>query len=307
MGEALLSGSALAAFLAGTVAFFAPCCAFVMLPTYLASVTGASRWRTAGLTAVFLGGVATVVWPLTVGAAGLSQLISANHETMFLLGGAMMLLVGAATLGGWMWHHAPSLGGGDPTGLVGIYLMGVFAGAATACCAPVLAGAVAIAGVSGSWWAGAVLGLFYLFGLVSPLLLSALGIGRLRHRLRDPAIALRFAGRQVRSTVSRLVGGLSFLVLGSLMIVLALTGNARSAPGAQKAFGNWLRARANEIATAVPSAVGWALVLALATLAVYFAIRAIRRPPRLAAAAGPDVRLTSRRSHGQAHDPDYKE
>jgi len=219
----------------------------------------------------------------------------------------MMLLVGAATLGGWMWHHAPSLGGGDPTGLVGIYLMGVFAGAATACCAPVLAGAVAIAGVSGSWWAGAVLGLFYLFGLVSPLLLSALGIGRLRHRLRDPAIALRFAGRQVRSTVSRLVGGLSFLVLGSLMIVLALTGNARSAPGAQKAFGNWLRARANEIATAVPSAVGWALVLALATLAVYFAIRAIRRPPRLAAAAGPDVRLTSRRSHGQAHDPDYKE
>jgi hypothetical protein len=43
---------------------------------------------------------------------------------MFLLGGAMMLLVGAATLRGWMWHHAPSLGGGDPSGLVGIYLMG---------------------------------------------------------------------------------------------------------------------------------------------------------------------------------------
>jgi cytochrome c biogenesis protein CcdA len=49
MGEALLSGSALAAFLAGMVAFFAPCCAFVMLPTYLASMAGASRWRTAVL------------------------------------------------------------------------------------------------------------------------------------------------------------------------------------------------------------------------------------------------------------------
>ena len=57
MGEALLSGSALAAFLAGTVAFFAPCCEFVMLPTYLASVTGAHRWRTAGLTAIFVLGV----------------------------------------------------------------------------------------------------------------------------------------------------------------------------------------------------------------------------------------------------------
>src|SRR5512142_727920 len=212
MGEALLSGSALAAFLAGTVAFFAPCCAFVMLPTYLASVSGASRWRTAGLTAIFILGVATVVWPLTVGAAGLSQLIAANHETMFILGGAMMLAVGAATLGGWMWHHAPSAGGGDASGLVGIYLMGVFAGAATACCAPVLAGAVAIAGVSGPWCAGAVLGFFYLLGLVSPLLLSALGISHLREHLHDPAIRLRLAGRQVRTTVSRTVGGISFIV-----------------------------------------------------------------------------------------------
>jgi cytochrome c-type biogenesis protein len=68
-----------------------------------------------------------------------------------------------------MWAQAPAVGGGDASGAVGIYLMGVYAGAATACCAPVLAGAVTIAGVSGSWWAGAVLGLVYLFGLVSPL------------------------------------------------------------------------------------------------------------------------------------------
>jgi hypothetical protein len=152
-----------------------------------------------------------------------------------------------------------------------------------------------------------MLGLFYLFGLVSPLILSALGIGRLRHRLRDPAISLRFAGRQVRSTVSRLVGGLSFLVLGSLMMVLALTGNARSAPGAQKALGTWLRARGNEIGTAVPSAVGWALMVALATLVVYFGIRAIRRPPRLAPAVGPDVIPAWRRSRGQSNDADIKE
>ena len=278
MGETLLSGSALAAFLAGTVAFFAPCCAFVMLPTYLASVTGASRWRTAALTAVFVAGVATVVWPLTIGAAGLSQLIAANHETMFVVGGVLMLAVGIATLRGWMWHHAPSVGGGDPSGLVGIYLMGVFAGAATACCAPVLAGAVAIAGVSGSWWAGAVLGLFYLFGLVSPLMLSALGIGRLRERLRDPRISLRFAGRTIRTTVSRLVGGAMFVVLGALMIALALTGNARSAPAAQKAFGRWLSARAGDISGAVPSAAGWALMLALAVAVAYVGVRALRRP-----------------------------
>jgi cytochrome c-type biogenesis protein len=279
MGQALLAGSALAAYLAGLVAFFAPCCAFVMLPSYLASVTGASRWRTAGLTGIFILGVATVVWPLTVGAAGLSDLITANHEALFLLGGAMMLIIGVATLRGWMWRHAPSVGGGDPSGLVGIYLMGVFAGAATACCAPVLAGAVAIAGVSGSWWAGAVLGLFYLFGLISPLLLSALGIGRLRPRLRDPAVALHLAGRRIETTVARLVGGGTFLLLGALMITLALTGNASTAPGAEKAFGRWLTTRANDIVSAVPAAVGWALVLALAAAVAYFGARALRRPP----------------------------
>lgn len=279
MGEALLSGSALAAFLAGMVAFFAPCCAFVMLPTYLASVTGARRWRTVGLTAIFILGVATVVWPLTIGAAGLAQLITANHETMFLLGGALMLLIGAATLRGWMWHHAPSLGGGDPTGLVGIYLMGVFAGATTACCAPVLAGAVAIAGVSGSWWAGALLGLFYLFGLVSPLLLSALGIGRLRRRLRDPDVTLRLPGRQIRTTVARLAGGVGFLVLGAAMIALALTGSASSAPGAEKAFGRWLTALGSDLTRAVPSALGWIVVSALALTVLYLSARALRRPP----------------------------
>jgi cytochrome c-type biogenesis protein len=285
MGGALLTGSALAAFLAGMVAFFAPCCAFVMLPTYLASVTGASRWRTAALTAVFTLGVATVVWPLTVGAAGLSQLISANHETMFLLGGLMMLVVGAATLRGWMWNHAPSVGGGDPKGVVGVYMMGVFAGAATACCAPVLAGAIAIAGVSGSWWAGAVLGLFYLFGLVSPLLLSAAGIGKLRGRLRDPKVVFSLAGRRVRMTLSRMVGGIAFIALGTYVIVLAVTGEAKTAPGFQKAFGQWLAARASDLNSAVPARVGWALMLSVALGVSYLAVRSLRRPAPAAAGA----------------------
>ncbi len=307
MGQALLSGSALAALLAGMVAFFAPCCAFVMLPTYLASVAGARKWRTAGLTAVFVAGVATVVWPLTVGAAGLSQLIAANHETMFLLGGSMMLAIGVATLRGWMWHHTPSVGGGDPSGVVGIYLMGVFSGAATACCAPVLAGAVAIAGVSGSWWVGALLGAFYLFGLVSPLLVSALGVEPLRRRLRDPSVTVTLAGWRIRTTVTRLVGGVMFLGLGALLIALALTGNARTAPGFQKAFGRWLSAIATDAATAVPAWIGWIVVLCLAATVTLIAARSLRSPrrrprPTDRAPSPPPARREHHRSEPQGPD-----
>ena len=280
MGEALLTGSAFAAYLAGLVAFFAPCCAFVMLPTYLASVAGASRWRTAALTAVFIGGVATIVWPLTIGAAGLSSLISQEHELLFFGGGVMMILVGIATLAGWMWHGAPAAGGGDASGVLGIYTMGIFAGAATACCAPVLAGAVVISGVSGSWWAGALLGLFYLFGLVTPLLATALGIGRLKRRLRDPRLVI--AG--LRTSAMRLVGGVSFVVLGGAMIVIAATGNSQTAPEAQREFGRWLSARADELVQALPTAAGWVLVLALAAAVVVPSVRALRAPQALAGA-----------------------
>jgi hypothetical protein len=156
--------------------------------------------------------------------------------------------------------------------------MGVIAGAATACCAPVLAGAVAIAGVSGSWWVGAVLGSFYLFGLVSPLLLSAFGIGRIRRHLRDPALTLRLAGSRMHTTLSRLAGGVMFLGLGAMVIALALTGNARNAPGFQKTLGRWLNTWATVITRNVPIAAGWAVVVALAAGVIYLSVRAIRHP-----------------------------
>ena len=279
MGEALLAGSALAAFLAGVVAFFAPCCAMVMLPSYLAAATGSSRWRTAWLSAVYIAGVATIVWPLTVGAAGLATLLAERHALLFIAGGAIMIAVGWATLVGWMFAGAPALGGGsDRGGVLGVYLMGVFSGAATACCAPVLAGAVTIAGVSGSWVAGALLGALYLLGLVTPLLLAGIGVQKLRGRARDPRLTLRFAGRQLQTTLARLISAVMFFSLGVGVIALALAGEARNAPAFQRTFGHWLGDAATAIVDAVPTGVGWALVVGLLGLTAVGAVRSLGRP-----------------------------
>lgn len=279
MGEALLAGSALAAFLAGLVAFFAPCCAMVMLPTYLAAAAGSSRWRTAWLTVVFVAGVATIVWPLTIGAAGLASLLSSQHEGLFLVGGAIMIIVGWATLTGWMFSGAPAIGGGsDHGGVLGVYGMGVFSGAATACCAPVLAGAVTIAGVSGSWAAGVLLGAFYLFGLVTPLVLAGMGVHKLRGRVRDPGLNLRLGRRRLATTLTRLVSSLMFFALGIGVIALALTGEARNAPAAQRAFGRWLNDLSTGIVDIVPAGLGWVIVLGLLAATILGAIHALRRP-----------------------------
>ena len=277
MGELMLGGSAAAAFLAGVVAFFAPCCATVMLPSYLATTVGARGWRLVPLTGLYVAGVATVVMPLTVGAAGLASLLNRYHAVLFIAGGLMMVAIAIATLRGRMWSlHLPQSSMG--TGAAAVYGTGVFAGAATACCAPVMAGAVAIAGVSASWWVGAAMGGVYLLGLITPLLLTAAGVGRIRGRLRDPAITLRLAGRGLQTTRLRLGAALTFLVLGALMIVLALSGQADSAPAFQAEFGRWLNARAMWLSEHTPMLVGWGFVIAFALLLVVLVARSRPHP-----------------------------
>ena len=72
----LMAGSLAAAFAAGMVAFFAPCCAGVMMPAYLAAIGGGRRLRVARLTAVYVAGVSLVVLPITLGAAALASYVS---------------------------------------------------------------------------------------------------------------------------------------------------------------------------------------------------------------------------------------
>jgi hypothetical protein len=67
-----------------------------------------------------------------------------------------------------------------------------------------------------------------------------------------------------------------FLGLGALLITLALTGNALSAPAFQKAFGRWLTAWATDITTAVPAGLAWVLVVGLAVGVAYLAVRSLR-------------------------------
>src|SRR5450756_569224 len=67
-------GSLLAATVAGALALFAPCCISVMLPAYFASSFHNVR-RLVAMTFVFAAGIATVILPITLGAAFLIGLI----------------------------------------------------------------------------------------------------------------------------------------------------------------------------------------------------------------------------------------
>lgn len=271
MSQALLAGSVAAAFAAGMVAFFAPCCSSVMLPAYLAAVSGGSRARVARLTALYVAGVAAVVWPITLGAGALASLITRWHPQLFVAGGLMMI---GAAVALWRGSMLPvSLPRPRLTGsAVSVFALGAFSGAATACCAPVLAGAIALSTASGSWAGGALLGGAYILGLIAPLLPLAFAFGRVRGRVKDPKVELRLARYAKRITLSRLLGSAVFGGFGVLFVVLALTGRAESAPGFQHTLGVWLSHVATRIDD-IPNAVAWPLLAALALLLFYFVVK----------------------------------
>lgn len=266
MIDLLLAGSMAAAFAAGMVAFFAPCCAGVMMPAYLAAIGGGRRLRIARLTAVYVIGVSVVVLPITLGAAALAGYVSRWHPQLFAIGGLMMIGVAVALWRGTMLPIGvpqPRMTGST----LSVFGLGVFSGAATACCAPVLAGAIALSAASGTVAGGLLLGVAYVAGMMAPLIPLALLYGRAKTRVRDPKLTLRLGIHSKRIGAIRLFGVVLFAAFGVLFVALALTGNSDSAPGFQNALGTWARELAATI-DGVPNIVTLpALIVVLAGFA----------------------------------------
>ncbi|RDI73659.1 Cytochrome C biogenesis protein transmembrane region [Gaiella occulta] len=271
MTDLLLAGSVAAAFAAGLVAFFAPCCSGVMLPTYLAAVSGGSRMRVARMSAIYVAGVSLVVLPITLGAAALASRISGWHPQLFVLGGVMMIGVAIALYRGSMLPLSvpqPQLTGSK----LSVFGLGAFSGAATACCAPVLAGAIALSATSASIPGGLLLGGAYILGLIAPLLPVAFAAGRLHGRIPDRRLTLRVGSYAKRITASRLAGSAIFAVFGVLFIALALTGNAEAAPGFQRTLGEAMRSVGSRIDD-IPNVVFAPGVIVLTGFLLYTVLR----------------------------------
>src|SRR5206468_9815234 len=117
-------GSAIAAFIAGAIALFAPCCISVMLPAYFAS-SFQNRSVLVAMTFLFAAGIATVILPLVKGASVLRQLFITQHTLIYLAGGLLMLGMAIFTLlGGKLQLPMPSRQAAGKTGPLSIYSLG---------------------------------------------------------------------------------------------------------------------------------------------------------------------------------------
>src|SRR3989344_7580997 len=229
--------SLVAAFLAGIAALFAPCCITVLLPSYLASIFR-QRATVFLMTFVFFLGILTVFLPIGLSFGAVGRVISRLHDPLFLTGGLFLLGLGLFILLGF--HYSLPFSANPRMGKVNpfsVYTLGIFSGMATTCCAPVLAGVMALSVLPGSvFWAG-IYTVGYVLGMTIPLFIIALfldnkNVSRNLLTLRKP-LSYNIFGRKIELVFSELASGSIFLFMGFIIIYLTLTNNLTTHAGYQ--------------------------------------------------------------------------
>ncbi|PVU81399.1 cytochrome c biogenesis protein CcdA (plasmid) [Cellulomonas sp. WB94] len=228
MGADLLTtGSIIAAFFAGGVALFAPCCIVFLAPSYLAGAVKNRLWRLLPLTFIFAAGLALVLVPLTMGMSLLAGAIARYHAPLYYAGGTLMIVLALLALSGKMWSlpsvmRTPDTTRGDSASF---FALGVFSGIASSCCAPVLVGVMTLSALSGSAIGGLALGLAFVFGMVFPLFVMALLWDRARlgerKLFRAKLVRIRLGARLLVTNTLNVGVAVAFVVMGGFIIALA--------------------------------------------------------------------------------------
>ena len=289
MTTLLTSGSVLAAFFAGGLALFAPCCIVFLLPSYLAAAVKNHRWRLLPLTLAFAAGLAVVLLPITLGVGLVATALARYHTPLYVAGGFLLLALAVLSLSGRMWSLPSFVRSPDPErgDSAGAFALGLFSGVASSCCAPVLAGVMTLSALSSTPAGAGVLGLAYVFGMTFPLFVLALAwdhfdLGE-RHVFTARTVHLRLGSVQWATNTVNVAVAAVFSAMGVLVLWLAATGETTSAPGAQLAIGRVLARVFSRIESAVmpiPEPVLGAALVALAAVFVASGLRDRRRLQR---------------------------
>jgi len=225
--DALFQLSLLAAFIAGMVALFAPCCITFLLPSYFANVFKEKK-QVVLMTFIYSLGIFTIMLPVVLGARALTQLFFSLHDQTYIIGGLFLVFVGFATLLGFklpMPKLSLTKQANDP---LSTYILGIFSGITSACCAPVLVGVLALSTLSPTMAQSLLVGFFYVLGMVTPLYLASIFIDK-RNVLekpifRKPIREVVIGGKSHMITFSNLISFIMFAGIGITTIFLSLAG-----------------------------------------------------------------------------------
>lgn len=221
--------SLIAAFVAGTVALFAPCCISYLLPAYFGNIFKEKK-RILLMTLIYSFGIFVVMLPVVLGAKLLTSLFFRLHDQTYIIGGAFMLLLAIVSLLG-IKLPMPSFAmkqkknGND---VISTFTLGVISGITSSCCAPVLVGVITLSTLSPTILQSLGVGASYVLGMVTPLYLASLFIER-RNILEKPFMRKKVTVHNIGKKaypifVTNIIAAVVFFVTGGLTIILSSTG-----------------------------------------------------------------------------------
>jgi cytochrome c-type biogenesis protein len=213
------------------------------------------------------------------------RVLIGHHTEVYLGAGALLLALAAyVILGGKVSLPMPGRRAGR-TGPLAVYSLGAFSGAASACCAPVLAGVIALSGLASSFALSLGLGLAYVFGMVAPLFVIALlwerfdwSSGRL---FRPRSLRWRVGPLQRTVSASALASGGLLGLMGAGAIAYGIAGMP-SPSGWQAELSSRLQHWGKQLTDALGFIPGWvavALVLVAVALLARKAFAELLGPP----------------------------
>jgi cytochrome c biogenesis protein CcdA len=267
--DIIFSASIIASFLAGMVALFAPCCITVLLPAYIASAFREKK-NILKMTFVFFLGISAILVPIGLGAASLAQVFRDFHTELYIFGGALMLLFAVlAALGRGMGLPLPerikskaNLSDGKS-----VFVLGMISGAATSCCAPVLAGAMTLAVISGAFWKALIVVFAYVFGMTFPLFVAAHFYDKYKVEqsriIKGKLLEMKIGAKTFHMHSTNVLSGIMFLTIGAVMLALGISDNAFFSPELQAEIGRLLNLWSQDVLKllAVVPDVVWAVVI----------------------------------------------
>lgn len=223
----LIGASVITSFIAGTAALFAPCCIGILLPTYFGSVFR-QRVMIFFMTFVYFLGLLAVFLPIGLGVSFVSVALREYHTTIFSLGAMFMIALGLFLLAGKQFSLPspvhPQL---SRYNVPSVFMLGIFSAIATTCCAPVLAGVLAVSSLSGSLILGGLYTLSYVLGMALPLFLIAALVDTTNMTTKlwifRRSVHVRLFGIRWSVLISSLIAGLTFILFGSYVLYLGVT------------------------------------------------------------------------------------
>ncbi len=232
MNNLFFGVSLTAAFVGGMVALFAPCCITFLFPSYLGTIFKEKR-RVVFLTLIFALGLGSILVPVAVGFRFLVSFFNDFHTTIYLLGALMMFLVGLVTLFDIkLMLPLPHFIMPKETNVVSTYLLGLFSGITSSCCAPVLFAAITLSTLSPTIFTSLLVSLVYVMGIVFPLFFLSLFYEKITNQY------LYNVKKRLEKPL-KILAAATFMISAVVISILALTGRIQMDSSME--YGNNLR------------------------------------------------------------------